>query len=167
MMLRFALAPMDTLMRVLTWFCLALPAGCAAAALFAPTPVSLMLIGPTGFFVLIYAFIWFWMRPRAFVLEPDALVIEWPLRRRRIPTSTIVTARVLTSKQLREELGRIMRVGAGGLWGGFGLAKTSKGYHELWVSRVDRIVLVECEGRRSLLITPEDPDRFVAALPKR
>ncbi len=155
---------MDTLLRVMTWICYAIPLIMLASALATPYPIRALLLGVAALIVVMYAAVWFLMRPRAFVITPDALEIEWPLRRRSISRSTIVSARILTKDQLREELGRIMRIGAGGLWGGFGLATTAKGMHELWVSRVDQMVVIGCEGRRSLLVTPEDAERFIAEL---
>jgi len=161
---RYPLAPMDTLIRVMTLICYAIPLVLLAAGWRAPSPVRAILLVVVGLLVVMYAFVWLWLRPRAFVVTPDALEIEWPLRRRAIPRSAITSARVLTRDQLRAELGRMMRIGAGGLWGGFGLASTGQGMHELWISRVDRIVVVGCEGRRPLLVTPDDCDRFVADL---
>ncbi|MCU0242247.1 MAG: PH domain-containing protein, partial [Vicinamibacteria bacterium] len=57
-----------------------------------------------------------------------------------------------------------MRIGAGGLWGGFGLLKTSRVTFSMWLSRTDRFVLVSLRDTRPLLITPENPERFIAAL---
>jgi hypothetical protein len=57
-----------------------------------------------------------------------------------------------------------MRVGVGGLWGGFGWLYTSKGLLGLYVSRTDRLVLVRLRTGRPLLVTPEGDERFVAAL---
>jgi hypothetical protein len=161
---RFALAPMDTLLRVFTWIALAIPVGIGVAALRTPLPVRPILLGTVVLMAAIYVFVWVYLRPTTFVVGPDGLELVWPVRRRTVPASAIVRARVLTKAQLREELGRIMRIGAGGLGGGFGLARTARGLVELWVSRVDWMVYVECEGRRGLLLTPADPDRFVADL---
>lgn len=161
---RYVLAPMDTPLRVMTWVCYAIPAILAASALAAPEPVRTLLLAVAGLVVALYVFVWLWLRPTAFVIGPDTLDIEWPIRRRSIPRSAITSARVLDRPQLAAELGRIVRIGAGGLWGGFGLASTSKGMHELWVSRIDRIVVIGCEGRRPLLVTPEDADGFAAEL---
>jgi hypothetical protein len=57
-----------------------------------------------------------------------------------------------------------MRIGAGGLWGGFGLLKTERETFSMWISRTDELVIVRLRGARSLLVTPEDPRRFVASL---
>lgn len=166
MVTRHPLAPMDGLLRALTWICVAIPVVLALAAFQAPMPVRLILLGAAGFTIAIYAVIWLWLRPTAFVVEPDGLTLEWPLRRRRIAAAAIVGARVLDRDELRRELGRILRIGAGGLGGGFGLASTSRGLVELWVSRTDWMILVECTGRRSLLITPDEPEAFVRGLPR-
>lgn len=155
---------MDSLLRVLTWICLAVPVVLAIAAMQAPLPARTALFAVTGAMVVTYAAVWFAMRPKEFVVESDGLTIQWPVRRRRIDRAAITAARVLDRPQLRQELGRILRIGAGGLGGGFGWASTARGVVELWVSRTDWMVLVECTGRRSLLITPEDPERFVAEL---
>jgi hypothetical protein len=56
-----------------------------------------------------------------------------------------------------------MRIGAGGLWGGFGWLYTRKGLLDLYVSRTDRFVLVRLRTGRPLLITPDADERFVAA----
>lgn len=34
----------------------------------------------------------------------------------------------------------------------------------MWISRTDRLVIVELRGARPLLATPDDPERFAAAL---
>jgi hypothetical protein len=50
-------------------------------------------------------------------------------------------------------------------WGGFGLLWTSRGgLVDFYISRTDRIVIVERKSGRPLLITPERPEQFVAAL---
>jgi len=167
MVTRYALAPMDRLLRALTWFCLAAPVILGFAASQAPAPFRTILFGTVGLMFTMYVVIWLVMRPTAFVVAPDGLVIEWPVRRRLIEAAAITGARVIDANERRRELGRVVRVGAGGLGGGFGLARTSRGMLELWVSRTDWMVLVECRGRRSLLLTPEDPEQFVRALLRR
>jgi len=54
--------------------------------------------------------------------------------------------------------------GRRGLWGGFGLLVTSRESFATYVSRTDRFVLVRLRAERSLLLTPAEPERFVAAL---
>jgi hypothetical protein len=160
----FRLAPMSGLIRGMTGALLLVPIGFLAAALLDPRLFPLAPVG--GAIALSYIFIWLYMRPSAFVVATEGLDIVWPLRRRRIPWANLVGASEVARQDLRREFGLLLRVGAGGLWGGFGLAWSSRGEHlGLYVSRhADGFVLVRCRGTRSLLITPERPAAFAAAL---
>jgi hypothetical protein len=77
----------------------------------------------------------------------------------------VAGARVLSGREFRDRVGFAMRIGAGGLWGGFGWLWTSRrGIVEFYVSRLDGYVLLErCSGR-PLLFTPADPEGMVEAL---
>lgn len=160
----FRLAPMSGLIRGMTFVLILVPIGFLAAPLLDWRSFPLAPLG--GAIALSYAFIWLYMRPSAFVVTPEGLDIVWPLRRRRIPKANLVGASEVGRGDLRREFGLLLRVGAGGLWGGFGLAWSSRGEHlSLYVSRhADGFVLVRARGARSLLITPERPADFVAAL---
>jgi hypothetical protein len=61
-----------------------------------------------------------------------------------------------------------MRVGAGGLWGGFGwFWTTRRGLVRMYVSRIDHFVWIERGPAQPWLITPDHPDAFVRALSTR
>ena len=116
----------------------------------------------------IYAWIWLRYRPTAFVVHPRILDVTWPLKRREIPRDDISAVRVIDRQTLRREVGRGVRVGAGGLFGGFGyLWTTNRGLVRMYVSRTDRFVWIECKGDRPWLITPDQPDAFVRTLSAR
>ena len=159
----FRLAPMSGLIRGLTCALFLVPIGFLAAPLLDPRLAPLALVG--GAVALSYAFIWLYMRPSTFVVTLEGLDIVWPLRRRRIASANLMGASEVGREDLRREFGLLLRIGAGGLWGGFGLAWSSRGEHlGLYVSRhADGFVLVRGRGTRSLLITPERPAAFVAA----
>jgi hypothetical protein len=70
----------------------------------------------------------------------------------------------VSGADFRAEYGLSIRIGAGRLWGGFGLLKTRRTTFSMWILRTDRLVIVELRGARPLLLTPETPERFVAAL---
>ena len=112
----------------------------------------------------LYASVWLFWRPTAFEVDRSGLRIVWPLRARTIPAREVAEAVVLSREAFRREFGWGMRIGAGGLWGGFGWLYTSKGLLGLYVSRTDRFVLVRLRTGRPLLVTPEGDERFVAAL---
>jgi hypothetical protein len=161
---RFRLAPMSSAMMILTAICLAIPIVFAVQVWFVPPLIRIVFGSLAAVMVVLYAAIWLWMRPSAFVVGPDELELVWPMRRRTIARGDIIRVRKLAVADLKRELGYMLRIGAGGLWGGFGLARTALGTMELWISRTDWIVWVECRDRRSLLVTPDEPDRFVELL---
>jgi len=157
----FRLAPMSLPILALTSVLLALPAVFLAGALFG----GRLLVGPALFIIAIYVWVWFWFRPSRFVVHQRGLEVIWPLRRREIPRADIATVRFVDREALRREVGWGMRVGAGGLWGGFGwLWTTRRGVVDMHISRTDGFVWIERTGGRPWLITPEQPEAFVRAL---
>ncbi len=124
-----------------------------------------LLLAPALFILVIYAWIWPLARPTAFVVQPRAIEITWPLKRQEIPRSDIQAVRIIDRQTLRREAGWGMRVGAGGLFGAFGyLWTTRRGLVRMFVSRTDRFVWIERKSERPWLITPDQPDAFVRAL---
>ncbi len=161
----FPLAPMSRAVRVPTAVVVALPALFLLAAAAAPPATARGLAGVAGLLVLLAAGVWLWSRPQRFEVDSEALVVVWPVRRRRVPRRDLTAVRLLSAGDCRAELGRGLRIGVGGLWGGFGWLWTARrGVLDFYVSRTDGLVLVERRSGRPLLITPEQPDEFVAAL---
>ena len=155
------LAPMSALFAVLTWGLMALPVVFALVPTWVGEP-GLALVG--AFVALVYPSVWFWWRPGRFDVASDGLTVVFPLRRRHTQRAAILGAERIDWAAFRKRYPRAMRVGAGGLWGGFGWLRSSKGWIEFYISRMDGLVLVEREGQIPLLISPEDPEDFVAAL---
>ena len=157
----FALAPMCTLIRALTLGLLAIPLVFVATAVFWRSP----LLIPGLLVLAIYVWIWFRFRPTRFVVHTDAMEVLWPLKRQLIPRAQISSVRRIDKQELRREIGWGMRVGAGGLWGGFGWLWTQRrGIVQMYISRTDDFVWIERPGDRPWLITPERPEAFVRAL---
>ncbi len=164
----FPMAPMSPLIRGLTVFTLALPLLFLGLALATPRPIDLLLGAVGAFLVAIYAFVFFWLRPRHVELTDDALVIVYPTRERAIPYTSIRGATHYTRGAFRDRFGRGMRIGAGGLWGGFGRYRTQRGGTlDLVVSREDWMVVIERAGAPSLMLTPDRPRAFVEGLAAR
>jgi hypothetical protein len=154
----FRLAPMSPLIRWLTVAMFALPGGFLLAG--ALGNVELLVGGVL--LVALYGWIWLRFRPSRFVVLPDAIEVVWPLKRRRIPRRRIAGVRLMDSRELRGEVGWGMRVGAGGLWGGFGWLWTGRrGIVQMYVSRTDRFVWIEVVDGRPWLITPERAETFL------
>jgi hypothetical protein len=171
----FRLAPMDRVIYWMTVALLFLPVGMTLAGLMAAprdpkigAPLLAGTLGPAMLVSTIYAWIWLRFRPTRFVVTPDAVEILWPLKRRRIPRLTIESASIIDRAGLQRLAGLGMRVGAGGLWGGFGWYwSTRRGRVQMYVSRTDRFVWIERGPERPWLVTPEQPEQFVEALTER
>lgn len=118
----FRIAGMCSTIRALTLCLLLLPAALLLGALV----VHSALLAPALLLVGIYAWVWFGFRPTRFVVRPDALEVVWPLRRRLLSRATISQVKIVTAKELKAEVGWGVRVGAGGLWGGFGWLWTQR-----------------------------------------
>jgi hypothetical protein len=150
--------------RALTGIALVAPLGLVVGAALAREPARGALLGATIFVVLVYAAVWLLGRPAAFEVDGSGLRICWPLRSRRIAAGDVAGAEILSRETFRRDFGWGMRIGAGGLWGGFGWLYTRKGLLDLYVSRTDRFVLVRLRTGRPLLLTPERDQGFVDAL---
>jgi hypothetical protein len=158
----FRPAPMSKGIAALTVFMLSIP---VTMLIVAVSATSWDLGGLSMFFALIYAWIWFRFRPTAFVITPNTLEIIWPMKRRSISRSGIQAVRLVDSAMLKREIGRGARVGAGGLWGGFGWLWTSRrGIVQMYISRTDYLVWIERGNERPWLISPERPVEFVHQL---
>ena len=157
----YRLAPMSPLIAALTGVLLLLPVVFILSARFT-RPVLLV---PGLLLVAMYLWVWLWFRPTRFEVHADRLEIVWPLRRVSIPRGEIASVRLIDSAALKRDIGWGLRVGAGGLWGGFGWLYTKhRGKVRLYVSRTDRFVWLETRQGSPWLLTPDDADAFVAAL---
>jgi len=160
----YALAPMSTSMRLTTALCLlggvALP---VIMVISTPVefarwfvPVTTVLLWGT------FAGVWAFGRPWRFDILPVGLEIVWPLRRKLIAAGDIVEAAMVD----RDQLGSMIRLfGAGGLFGGFGLFRSSRLANlDVYISRSDGLVLIRRRSARPLLISPQRPEDFVRAM---
>lgn len=160
---RYPLAPMNGVIRVLTVLILPLPLVLAFFASLDPGPQRTVLFGAAAFTLFLWATIWTWFRPGTFVVDPTGITLEFPGRTMHVPD--VKSARIIDAAELKSRYGMAARVGAGGLWGGFGWLWTSKrGLVDMYISRTDRFVLVERVNGRELLITPDRAEEFVSAV---
>jgi hypothetical protein len=155
----FQLAPMDGLIRGLT--AIIVGVGVVLVALsrgHGPLwlPGALVLVLSAAVYV-----VW---RPSAFEVGDRALTLRFPVRSKTITLSGLASAQRLDRAGFRQRFGAALRVGVGGLFGGFGWLWTSKGWVEMDISRSDDLVLLEWRGRMPLLLTPVEADAFLAAV---
>jgi hypothetical protein len=155
---------MSPIILVMTLVLLALPVSFAVAAMAG----AKFHIAPCLIVTLIYAWIWLRLRPSRFVLQDRSLEVIWPLKRREIPRSSISAVRLLDREELKQEIGWGMRVGAGGLGGGFGWLWTKRhGIVQMYVSRTHGFVWIERRNDRPWLLTPDEPEIFMRALRRK
>lgn len=110
------------------------------------------------FFILLIAGVWLWMRPTQYAVDSRALTIIWPLRKDIVPRSGISRVRILDKIQAKKELGFALRIGVGGLFGGFGLLWTRRrGLIRFYITRLDDFILIDRRNGRPLLITVDNP----------
>lgn len=157
----FALAPMSGLIKAITVAMCAIPIGFAAGALAGAT----FLWVPAGLVAVLIAAVWLFARPARFEAGPGAIEMVFPTWRRSL--SDVTSARLHDARELRATYGFLMRIGVGGLWGGFGWLWSSRGTIEFYISRTDGFVLIERRDGRPLLVTPDDPGGLVATLTRR
>jgi hypothetical protein len=156
----FPLAKMSGAIKVMTWVLFPLPVIMAVFAVLSPValfPAALVAVG--------WLSVYLYFRPGRFVVSPEGLELVWPIRRRSIPRAELESAELVTMNEVSRDRGFLMRVGAGGLWGGFGMLWSSEGKHlDFYISRMDGLVLVTRRHDRPLLLTPDDPAGFVEAI---
>jgi hypothetical protein len=157
----FQIAPMCTMIRIITLVLLALPVLFVLSVVFVGAP----LIAPTILLMAIYFWVWLRFRPTQFVVHQDALEVIWPLKRQQISRDSISDVRIVNGRDLKRQVGWGMRVGAGGLWGGFGWLWTQRrGIVQMYISRINDLVWIDRTAGRPWLISPERPQEFVQAL---
>jgi len=156
---------MSSLFALLTLFLLAIPGAMLLGVVSSDGIVRFGMLGTAGFMAFVYAAVWFWWRPSHVEVDARGLDVVFPLRRRSTSWGEVRRVSLIDRQGLRARFGRTMRVGAGGLWGGFGWLKASKGgWIEFYISRLDGMVLVERAGRSPLLVTTKTPGRLVDAI---
>jgi len=117
------------------------------------------------FFILLIASVWLWMRPTHYAVDSRALTIVWPLRKYVVLRSGISKIRILDKSQIKKELGFALRIGVGGLFGGFGLLWSRRqGLIRFYITRLDDFVMIDRRNDRPLLITVDNPHSMVKEL---
>ena len=155
---------MDGLMTSLTVVSWSLPAVFLTLSYFVEAVRPTMLVA-APVMVLIYLYVWLWWRPGTFSLGEGDLRLRFPLRTLVVPLSEVEGCDLWQQADLKSRYGKTTRVGAGGLWGGFGrLRSSSKEWIEFYISRQSDYVHIRRKGTIALLITPERASEFVAEL---
>ena len=159
------MAPMSKVIRLMTLFLLALPVAVAGGGFSSGEPVFGYSLMVAGAIVAIYAFVYLRMRPTRFEIEGKRLSIIFPTRIIDVDLDDVVRAGPITYEVFKRRYPRPIRLGAGGLFGGFGLLMTQNGKVQFYISRDEPLVLLEFESDRlPLLLSPSDPEAFLLAI---
>jgi hypothetical protein len=154
--------PMCGSIRVVTFIIAAIP---FLLIFFGPAENRAGLTIVAMFFFLLIIGVWLWMRPTQYIVDSSGLTVVWPLRKYHIPRSRITRVRVLDKKQVKKEIGFAVRIGVGGLFGGFGLLWSRKrGFIRFYITRTDDFVIIEQRNDRPLLITVDNPQGILKDL---
>jgi len=162
-MTSFPLAPMSPLIRWMTVALFGIPLAFLVLPTASGAPPPLAGVGLAV--LALFAAIWIWWRPTRFEVSAEGVRIVFPGRGRLVPLQDVSGCRLVSSTAFKGEFGWAMRIGAGGLWGGFGWLWTAKGgLLDFYISRTDDFLLIERRSAPHLLITPERPDAMAQAI---
>ena len=104
----------------------------------------------------------FAFHPSAYKISGDTLFICRPAGDVRIQRKDIKSAAVISKKELRNA---IRTFGVGGLFGYYGCyANYTLGSMTWYATRKDKAVLITTTNNKKILVTPNDPAAFIAAL---
>jgi MFS family permease len=166
----FSVAPMDHRYRAYSVLVLALAAAVVAGLIFAAAVTAgtwrlvfiiaacVMAIAVAAVTVLVRLY----SRPKHFELSDEGLRIVWPARSRKLPRNAFSEARLVTET----ELGRLSRCfGMTPLMGTFGWFRSEyMGSMDVYITRHLGLVYLRMANRHPLLLTPCEPETFLAAL---
>jgi hypothetical protein len=112
--------------------------------------------------VLLIYLLTFAFRPLNYTITENEVVIRRPLKNVRLKRSAIAGAVLLDGSQLA---GAIRTFGVGGLFGYYGsFTKFSLGAMTWYATRKDTPVLITMKDNKKIILTPDDPLRFVSEL---
>ena len=158
---------MSGLFRWMTAFVLSIPVAFAVVGAAVDHPAARWMVVVAGALAILFAFTYLWMRPSHFEVSSTQLTVVFPLRRIDLARAGVSDAAVISAADFKHRFPRPLRVGVGGLWGGFGLLYTKAGRVQFYISRADGLVLVEFDDREPLLISPVRPNEVVEAVLER
>ncbi len=129
-----------------------------AVLLFAGVLTHSTLVSCLSALVVVLAYAW---SPRGYALRERSIVVKRLIGGVRIPLEQVREARRTTSDDLR---GCIRLWGSGGMFGYYGLFRTSKLKKCSWYVTDRRNTVVVITGEKTALFSPDDVDGFLAAI---
>lgn len=130
----------------------------SALLLGAPILTRNATILPFSALVVLAAFAW---SPRGYSVSGRTLTIRRWIRDARIPLDDVKQARRAAAGDLR---GCLRLFGSGGMFGYYGLFRTSALGKCWWYATDRKSLVVVITGGRTVVVSPEDADGFLAAV---
>ncbi len=148
---QFSPAPYDTTIKITS------AVVCAVVALAALATRSLIVAG-IGALIVVLSYAW---SPRSYSVSERSILVRRLIGNARIPLDGIREARAATPDDFR---GSLRLFGDGGLFGYYGLFRTSRLGRSTWflTNRSHAVVVVTSE--KTALFSPADRDAFLAAI---
>lgn len=107
----------------------------------------------------------FAFRPINYRLTDEQLIIHRMSGDVKIERSQINSLQLLEKKKLQ---GTIRTFGVGGLFGYYGkFASTKLGRMTWYATRMDKAILIETIANRKIIVTPDEPEKFIADYERR
>ncbi len=104
----------------------------------------------------------FTFRPINYVVTEDEITVRRPIRNVHIKRSDVVSVELVERDKMT---GLVRTFGIGGLFGYYGYFANSTLGRMIWyATRKDRLVLVNTKDKKKIILTPNDPGKFVTEL---
>lgn len=116
----------------------------------------------TTVLVLALYILTFVFRPIKYEVLDDSIIIHRPISNITIYRNQIMSTEIIT----KHNIGWVVRVfGVGGLFGYYGKFTNFKMGSMMWyVTRRDRLVLIKTINGKKIILSPDEPEKFVADL---
>jgi hypothetical protein len=111
---------------------------------------------------LVIYFLAFAFRPLSYIVTSDVLIVRRPLFNVHIKRANIKSIELLDREKIR---GSLRIAGVGGLFGYYGgFASFSLGFMIWYATRRDTPVLVRTADNKKIILSPDEPAKFVDEL---
>lgn len=132
------------------------------ASLLFGTLIVIDFILPLAILLIIIYLICLYLKPLRYEIREDEIIIRRLIKSVRIRRSDIESLKLLDKSAIK---GTVRTFGVGGLFGWYGkFANSQLGDMTWYVTRRDKIVLINKKDGKKILISPDEAENFVEAL---
>lgn len=114
--------------------------------------------------MVIFSLIAYLFRPNNYAISEDKLLIHRMIKDVEIKRDNIKSVEIIDESKVKNS---IRTFGSGGFFGSFGkFWNSTLGSMTWYVTRKNNFVLVETNDQKKIILTPDNPEKFVAFLNK-